>query len=150
MRSACTGLLVLAASTVTAAAGADAPPRPKILFNRWQEDWSVLANPAVPREPLDDLQYIPLTSDAYLSLGANLRERFEANDAVNFGVHGAKPQEYVISRLEAHADLRWNGLQAFVQFQSDFAPGKSRLTPVDRNRLDLEQAFVAYTTDIGD
>ena len=149
MRGACTCLLVLTASTLTAAADVDAPARPKILFNRWQEDWSVLANPAVPREPLDDLKYIPLAPNAYLSLGANLRERFEANDAVNFGVGGAKPQEYIISRLEADADLRWSGLQAFVQFQSDFAPGKSRLTPVDQNRLDLEQAFLAYTAEIG-
>ena len=126
------------------------PSRPAIHFDRWQEDWSVLANPAVPREPLDDLKYMPLGPDAYLSLGAGLRERFETNDAVNFGVNGAKPQEYVISRLEANADLRWSGLQAFVQFQSDFAPGKSILTPVDQDRLDLEQAFLAYTAKIGD
>src|ERR1700760_2335134 len=112
MRGVSACLLVLAASTATAAADMDAPTRPKILFNRWQEDWSVLANPAVPREPLDDLKYIPLTLDAYLSLGANLRERFEANDAVNFGIGGTKPQDYVISRLEASADLRWDGLQA--------------------------------------
>jgi len=149
MKSVCTCLLVLSASIVTAAADTGAPARPKILFNRWQEDWSVLANPEVPRERLDNLKYIPLTSDAYLSLGANLRERFEANDAVSFGVHGSKPLEYVISRLESHADLRWNSLQAFVQLQSDFAPGKSRLTPVDQNRLDLEQAFLAYTAEIG-
>jgi hypothetical protein len=150
MRGACACLLVLAVSTLTAVADTDAPGRPKILFNRWQEDWSVLANPAVPREPLDDLKYIPLAPDAYLSLGANLRERFEANDAVGFGVNGAKPQDYVISRLETHADLRWSGLQLFLQLQSDFAPGKLVVTPVDRNRLDLEQAFLAYATKVGD
>jgi hypothetical protein len=50
----------------------------------------VLADPAVPREPLDDLKYFPLsTSDArtYLSLGANVRERLEVNDA-QFGIGG--------------------------------------------------------------
>jgi len=44
----------------------------------------VLADPRVPREPLDSLKYIPLSADdpkTYLSLGAGLRERFEANDA---------------------------------------------------------------------
>jgi hypothetical protein len=53
--------------------------RPTVLFNRWQEDWSVLANPCVPREPLDGLKYMPLGGDpaSYLSLGANLRERLE-------------------------------------------------------------------------
>ena len=39
-----------------------APQRPAILFNRWQEDWSVLADPDVPREPLDKLKYIPLNA----------------------------------------------------------------------------------------
>jgi hypothetical protein len=127
--------------------------RPSIMFNRWQEDWSVLADPAVPREPFDDLKYIPLSNadpKTYLSFGADLRERFEANDAVNFGVGGTKAQEYVISRMEADADLRIHDeVQAFVQLQSDFAPGKTIITPVDRNRLDLEQAFVAITEKLG-
>jgi hypothetical protein len=150
MRGACTCFLVLVASTLTAAAGTDAPVRPKILFNRWQEDWSVLANPAVPREPLDSLKYIDLSGNSFLSLGANLRERFEANDAVGFGTRGAKPQEYVISRLETHADLRLGDqVQAFVQLESEFAPGKTVVTPVDQNRLDLEQAFIALTERVG-
>jgi hypothetical protein len=38
----------------------DKTERPKILLNRWQEDWSPLADPRIPREPLDDLKYIPL------------------------------------------------------------------------------------------
>ena len=41
--------------------GTTAPTRPSIMFNRWEEDWSVLADPRVPREPLDSLKYIPLT-----------------------------------------------------------------------------------------
>jgi hypothetical protein len=124
--------------------------RPAILFNRWQEDWSVLADPTVPHEALDSLKYMPLAADAYLSLGLDLRERFEGNDAVDFGVGGAKPEDYVISRLEAHTDLRVDDFQVFVQLESAFAPGKIVLTPVDQDRLALEQAFVAYTTKIGD
>jgi hypothetical protein len=42
--------------------GTTAPTRPSIMFNRWQEDWSVLADPRVPREPLDGLKYIPLSA----------------------------------------------------------------------------------------
>jgi len=132
------------------AAEQDPAARPSILFNRWQEDWSVLANPSVPRQPLDDLKYLPLASNAYLSLGADLRERFEANDAANFDVGGANAQNYVLSRMEAHGDLRWGRLQAFVQLQSEFAPGKANLAPVDQNRMDLEQAFLGYMTELGD
>lgn len=156
--------LILWAALFTAAAGAGAaraqsvdatpaPSRPAIAFNRWQEDWSVLADPRTPREPLDDLKYIPISPadpKTYLSLGLTLRERYENNDAVSFGVHGAPSQSYLLSRLEAHADLRVAGrVQAFVQLQSDFAPGKKILTPVDENRLDLEQAFVAITQPLG-
>lgn len=126
-----------------------APARPGIAFNRWQEDWSVLADPRTPREPFDGLKYIPLSAGdpkTYLSLGADVRERFEANDASNFGVGGSHPADYVISRMEVDADLHLaSQLQAFVQIQSDFAPGKTVLTPVDQDRLDLEQAFVVVT-----
>ena len=41
----------------------DAATRPAIKTNRWQEDWSVLANPTLRTAPLDSLKYIPLSSD---------------------------------------------------------------------------------------
>jgi hypothetical protein len=123
--------------------------RPTILFNRWQEDWSVLANPDVPKEPFDSLKYISLSAEdplTYLSLGANLRERFESNDATGFGVGTSRKDDYDISRLETSADLRIAGqLQFFAQLQSDYAIDKEVHTPVDQDRLDLEQAFVALT-----
>lgn len=160
-RSALLGLLAALSATSANHARADdapvatdgAPMRPVIEFNRWQEDWSVLADPDVPREPLDSLKYIALSSEdpeTYLSLGANVRERFESNDAVNFGTNGNKAENYLISRLEAHADMRIaKQLQVFTQLQSDFAPDKEVLTPVDQDRLGLEQAFIAVTESMG-
>lgn len=149
------GATFLAPAAASAQEAAAAPPtRPAILFNRWQEDWSVLADPRTPMEALDSLKYIPLsTADpkVYLSLGANLRERFEANDAPNFGVGGNRNTDYLIHRLEAHADLRLGPqIQVFTQIQSDFAPGKSKLAPVDQDRLDLEQAFVGLSEPLAD
>src|ERR1700758_4816180 len=85
------------------------PARPAISFNRWQEDWSVLADPRVPREPLDSLKYVPLSADdpkTYLSLGADLRERFEANDTAGFGTRPNRNNDYLISRTDVFADLR--------------------------------------------
>jgi len=129
------------------------PQRPAIMFNRWQEDWSVLADPRVPREPFDEFKYIPLSDTnryTYLSFGADTRDRFESNNAANFGTGPNRSQNYVISRNEFDADLRIaNQLQAFVQFQADYAPWKTMLTPVDLNRLDLEQAFVVLTEPVG-
>jgi alginate export protein len=148
---------VLCLVAVPPAASADdaasAPERPAILFNRWQEDWSVLADPRVVRQPGDDFKYIPLSATdryTYLSFGADTRERFESNNAANFGTGPNRNQDYVITRNEFHADLRVDSqVQAFVQFQSDFASWKTMLTPVDQNRLDLEQAFVALTEPLG-
>jgi hypothetical protein len=85
------------------------PTRPTILSNKWEEDWSVLADPRVPRQPFDNLKYIPLSpSDpkTYLSLGADLRERFEANDTAGFGIVPDRNNDYLISRTGWCADLR--------------------------------------------
>jgi hypothetical protein len=99
-----------------------APERPAILFNRWQEDWLVLADARVPRQPFDEFNYIPLSDVdpyTYLSFGADIRERFESNNAAGFGTGANRNQDYVISRNEFHADLRIaNQVQAFVQFQT--------------------------------
>ena len=80
--------------------------RPAVLFNRWQEDWSVLANPCVPAKPLDGLKYMPLGGDpdSYLSSGANLRERVEVNDAPLFGIGAGHSDTYLIQR--AHVSAR--------------------------------------------
>ncbi|MDE1150005.1 MAG: alginate export family protein [Azospirillaceae bacterium] len=130
-----------------------AATRPAIKSNRWQEDWSALANPALRIQPLDSLKYIPLdATDAltYLSLGLTLRERFEDNEAPSFGIGGRKGDSYVIQRLQAHADLHlgehW---QVFTQFEDARAFDKTTLTPADQNQADLRQAFVAYSGDLG-
>ena len=52
--------------------------RPRIGFYRWQEDWSVLADPRLRAEPGDAFKYIPLSKTNpkhYLSFGLTVRER---------------------------------------------------------------------------
>jgi hypothetical protein len=93
-------------------ANATAPTRPAILPNRWEEDWSVLPDPRVPREPLDSLKYMPLSPDdskTYLSLGADFRERFEANDAANFGVSPNRNNDCLISRTDGNFRVMASG-----------------------------------------
>jgi len=142
------GLLAAAISS-TAAAQDDEAQRPKMnLFYRWLEDWSPLADPRLRTEPLDRLKYIPLPFDdpkSYVSLGVTLRLRFELNDAPVFGISGNKSDSYLLERLQWHADVRPNAhWQLFVQFEDVRAPGKSVITPVDENPLDLRLAFIAY------
>jgi Alginate export len=131
-----------------------APTRPALLPNRWEEDWSVLADPRVPREPLDSLKYIPLSPDdpkTYLSLGADFRERFEGNDAEGLGIGPHSNNDYLISRSNIFADFGIaNQVQVFAQLQSDFAPWKTTIAPPDQDYLGLEQAFLTTTEPVGD
>ncbi len=135
------------------AAVAATPERPAIRSERWEEDWSVLADPALATEPLDSLKYIRLDPDdsqIYLSLGGNARERVEGESAPSFGTTGQKGNIYLLDRLEVHADLRLDGWETFVQLEDDEAPWKINPGPADADRLDLEQAFVAHVGALGD
>ena len=127
--------------------------RPTILPNRWQENWSALADPRIKRERFDNLKYIPLSNDdpgTYLSLGLNARGRLETNRGEFFGIPPSYEGEWLLSRLEAHADLRLGKhIQVFTQIQSAYAPGKAVRAPIDQDRLDVEQAFVGITHALG-
>jgi hypothetical protein len=130
------------------------PERPTIRADRRpEEDWSVLADPRVARQPLDGLKYIPLDSanpKTYLSLGVTLRERFELDHATFFGAPGGESGQWILSRLEWHADFRLgNHVQVFTQFQNAVTPGKARPALVDQDRLDVEQAFIGLTESLG-
>ena len=152
------GVAVTAAGAAAAAAADDdapaCPARPALNFNRWNENWSVLANPCVPAQPFDSLKYMPLSDDGltYLSLGANLRERMEHNDAPAFGIGaGGRPDTYVIQRTEVHADLRLGReLQVFTQIEDARPFHKDAVSPVDKDQMDVEQAFVAYARQLDD
>jgi hypothetical protein len=132
----------------------EAPQRPAIGFNRWQEDWSVLADPRLRTEPFDNLKYIPLSDSnplSYASLGANLRERYESNNAPSFGIGKQPSESYVIQRLEMHADVHPNeNWQIFTQLEDDRAYDKEPITPVDKDELDLEQGFITHVGELGD
>ncbi len=141
-------LLALFARETPVLADDAAAVRPAIMFYRWQEDWSALADPALRTEPFDALKYIPLAPDdpkSYVSLGANLRERFESVDAPSFGIGKQAGESYLLQRFQIHADVRPDeNWQIFAQLEDARAPWKATLTPVDEDQLDLAQAFVAY------
>jgi hypothetical protein len=125
------------------------PTRPLIMTNRWQENWSALADPALRTQPFDNLKYIPLSPgdpESYLSFGLTLRERFEDNDAADFGVGHVPNQEYLLQRAQIHADLHLNdNWEVFLQLEDDRAFGKKFLTAADQDEVDLRLAFIAYS-----
>lgn len=140
---------VAAVLGISAAQAQDEEPklasRPVPTGNRWQEDWSVLADPALRTQPGDRLKYLPFgTSGSYLSLGATLRERMETNDAPSFGLRG-DADTYLLQRLQLHADARFGRhWQAFAQIEDVRTVGKRVIGGADRNPWDLRLAFLAY------
>jgi len=141
------------APAASTAAAACAEKRPAAMFNRWQEDWSVLASPCVPRQPFDALKYIPFSGDpdTYLSLGANLRERVEVNNSPVFGLGAARANTYLLQRAEIHADARLGKyVQVFVQLEDARPFGKDMVSPADKNVADVEQAFIAVVHPLGE
>lgn len=150
----CLATIVILYLTPLAAVAGDKPAqskRPAISSNRWQEDWSVLADPALRTQPLDRLKYIPLSGsdpDTYVSFGATVRERFESNSAPGFGIGGVRRDNYLIQRAQLHIDLNlFKDWQVFTQFEDDRAFGKKNIGSADADQLDLRLAFLGYSHD---
>jgi len=113
------------------------------------EDWSVLADPALRTDPFDRIKYIPIGADPmiYLSLGVTVRERFES---VSLRLTPLEPDDYLLTRTRVHAHLHLGThLRLFTQLIDSRASGKTLVRPIDQNRLDLGQAFVAVTIPVG-
>jgi hypothetical protein len=126
------------------------PHRPQIdWFDRSQEDWSALSDPAQRTDPFDSLKYIPIAEDPqhYLSLGLTVREVL-ISQSVQLGT--LTTDNWLWSRLMLNADLHLGTqVQIFAQVASYFAPGKSPLTPIDQDPLTLEQGFVGFHVPAG-
>ncbi|MDQ0703402.1 hypothetical protein QF043_002194 [Pseudomonas sp. W3I7] len=142
------GLAVLWPLLTASAHAEEQATRPVLKTNRWQENWSVLQDPALRTQPLDNLKYIPLSGAnpmTYLSLGASLRERFEMNDASGFGVRDVQRDRYLIQRFEVHADLHLDeNWRVFTQLEDARAYNKTTVGGADQNRVDLRLAFAEY------
>jgi hypothetical protein len=147
-------IILLSSAAGALSADADIMPeakRPAIKTNRWQEDWSVLADSALRTERLDSLKYVPWSpSDpqSYVSFGATVRERFESNGAPSFGIGGVEHDSYLLQRAQIHVDFHINdNWQFFTQLEDDRAFGKTAIGGADQDRVDLRLAFLAYTED---
>lgn len=145
-------LLFLLASIQAGCRLATAEDRPSIDANRWQEDWSPLADPSLRAQPLDRMKYIPLfpeNPESYVSFGVNLREIFEVGDAPAFGTSIEKSKDsYVLQRAQFHVDVHLDEhWQLFTQFEDVRAFDKRLVGMTDENRLDLRLAFVGYSRE---
>ena len=75
-------------------------------MSRYLEDYAFLKDPACRTEVWDALKYIPLvqSGQAYLSLGADLRERWERLDNPDFNNADRDTSGYFLQRYMLYAD----------------------------------------------
>lgn len=125
------------------------PNPPPYTLLRYTEDYSYLANPANRTDFFDPVKYIPLNPTdpaSYLSLGGEIRERFEHYNNQSFGTTGPHENDYLLQRVTLHAYLHVNKrLRFFVQGISGLQLDGVSKPAVDQDPINLQQAFGDYT-----
>jgi len=133
-----------------------APPNPSpppYTLLRFNEDYSYLADAARRTNPFDAVKYISLSPNdplAYLSLGADLRERYEHFTYPGFGVSpNPSRTDHLLQRIDIGVDLHFNEhIRLFTQGISGYDWGGNTPTPaVDQDPAALQQAFLDFRTD---
>lgn len=140
-------LFCLTWSALGLADEAACPERPGYANVRYDEDWRFLSNRRCASDPWDGAKYIDLGHGRALSLGGELRLRWERFDNPGFGRDRQDRDGYGLARGLFHGQLYWNDrLSFFGQLESSEVSGR-RAGPRanDRNALDVNQLFVQWT-----
>jgi hypothetical protein len=126
------------------------PPAYKLL--RYEEDYSYLKDPSLRTDWWDPIKYIPLSScdDSYLSVGGEVRERYEFihNPNAGSGVANASGNNQdFLERYLLHADLHLGpNFRFFGQFVTGLEDGRigGPRPDIDENIFDLHQGFADF------
>jgi len=145
--------ITLADDKVSATGEMPAPP-PAYDILRFNEDYSILSNPSNRCDWFDPIKYIPIWTNHpswYLTLGGELRERFEAYHNPNFGVD-VDHDAYWLQRITLLGDLHLSErLRFFVEGISGLMEGETGPPPPpQKDPYDLQFAFadvVPYLKD---
>ena len=148
----CVGLTIF--NIHSTACGADtalqSPPPYKQL--RYDEDYSYLREPERRHDFFDPIKYIRFDAlgDYYLSLGGEVRERYEYFANYNWGKGPQDDNGYLLQRYMVHADLHLGpDVRLFTQLKSGLEDGRNGgARPPDRDDFDLNQAFIDVTGHI--
>ena len=128
--------------TAQAQVKTDIERAPTLTIERYNEDWSSLANPASRTGHwTEQFKYIPLSEDrsTYLSTGMEARSRYEGYANLNWG---SANDSYVWHRFMPYADLHAGGVRLFAQPIVSAISGVDRPTlPIDATGADMLQAF---------
>lgn len=119
----------------------------KISLIRYDDDFSSLKNDTV-KKGLDNLKYIKLWENHFISFGGELREQFQYYDNINFGdvpaTYGDTDVTQLWHRLMVHTDIELGkNFRVFVQLSntSRFFNDNPLVPEIEENQLSLHQAF---------
>jgi len=121
------------------------PPSYKVL--RFDENYLCLTNPAARSDVFDSIKYIPLWNtnhpNYYLTIGGELRERFEGMHNPDFGLSGDH-DAYWLQRATLLGDLHLGDrIRIFAEGISGIIEGETQPAPPPQNDpIDLQFAFV--------
>lgn len=144
--------------TLAPAAPAEAWQPPVLTLERYNEDWSTLADPANRTgAPTEKFKYIPLDASGndYLTTGLEVRLRDEAYHGNVLGNSAAPNDGYLWVRALPYADLHVGlggaRVRAFVQPIIAYAVGvQPAASAIDQTRLDMLQAFADVEFNLGE
>ena len=150
-RGALIAFILLSGFNIASADNIEVSELPNLMKLRFDEDYSDIQKQDTKDSFIYSLKGIPLsnTSDAYLSIGGEIRLRYDYLHNPGVGEdpqdkHGAFLQRYTI-----HADVHLNpNYRLFVQLYSALETGRNGgPSPVDENKLEFQNAFVDYSFD---
>ncbi len=135
-----TALIILLAATTLLAGEA-----PSYKPSRQDEDWSALRDKTLRTDSWDTIKFIPLNRDgsAWITLGGELRERFEYYDEANWGKGVQDSNGYLLERYMLSADTHVSEeFRVFTELQSGLEEGRDGgPRGSDRDAFDIHQLF---------
>jgi hypothetical protein len=143
-------LLALATLTPGAQAASPEPGDPTYHALRYEDDFSYLADPTKSTDPWDKLKYIPIGDGkygpSYLSLGGEVRERFESYLNPNFGIKAPRANAYLLQRLLLNIDAHVTDyIRVFAQLgEFDRVGDRGVTSTTDIDHLELTQGFIDF------
>jgi len=119
--------------------------RPIYQLFRYDEDWSLLADPSQRSDWLDPIKYVPLGRPGwFVTLGGEIRERFELLDEPGFGIGPQDDTGYLLQRYILSSDFHLGSrIRFFAKLQSALENGRTG-GPRPTDRLDVAQAFLDW------
>ena len=149
------GLCAVIAGPAHAQSGEGELRPPPLTTLRYDEDYAYLRNPAARTGAWwEPLKYVPLNAagNVYVTLGAELRLRYEGFENNNWGQEPVPDDGYLWYRALPLADLHLGPhVRLFGQLIAAWAEGKEpSASPIDETGVDLLQGFADVRLPLGD